>query len=440
MLRLLLALVFSSTAPCAGSTPQGPGTTLVSGPYCRQLSALPSSLVSVQSSDGAVMVRSLLRADGQVVRCSLVRDQPSIRSFVEDCLHQGLVARAGDLRQHWAADRAACLNFLSRTPDAILGPSAEDARWSPDAGKQPRTDNAPAPRRTKRGFTYPGTLWCGAGNIADTYDHLGEFSETDKCCREHDHCAHVIYPFSSSYGHRNLRLHTLSHCDCDAELKKCLRRVNDTSSRIVGQAFFNVLEVPCFDLTYEEQCVERFWYGWCKRYGHVLVAVPRESVLYDYGGDLIDETDTEMKPGLSSPSASPPWTGATPDPPGQPSTLGQVIHAAEDLLKVMATVTQSSAHGHLPGAAAGEKGARRATPSPAKARGGRRKGGKARRDERGKGGRERARAKLAVKPPTHCRRVWTRRFATRRRTTSLRLRAAAGAMKLPTVTLRIPWI
>ena len=44
-------------------------------------------------------------------------------------------------------------------------------------------------------------------------------------------------------------------------LKACLRRVNDTSSRVVGQAFFNVIGVPCFDLAYEEQCAERHWYG-----------------------------------------------------------------------------------------------------------------------------------------------------------------------------------
>uniref|UniRef100_A0A452I5K0 Phospholipase A2-like central domain-containing protein n=1 Tax=Gopherus agassizii TaxID=38772 RepID=A0A452I5K0_9SAUR len=40
----------------------------------------------------------------------------------------------------------------------------------------------------------------------------GEHRETDECCREHDHCQHVIHPFTSKYGYRNLRWHTISHC------------------------------------------------------------------------------------------------------------------------------------------------------------------------------------------------------------------------------------
>ncbi|XP_053941131.1 protein PROCA1 [Cuculus canorus] len=145
-----------------------------------------------------------------------------------------------------------------------------------------------APGRPRRGLTYPGTLWCGAGSNADAYEQLGEHRDTDRCCRDHDHCQHVIHPFTSRYGYRNLRWHTISHCDCDRRLKDCLRRVNDTASRVVGQAFFNVIQVPCFEFTYKEECVEPYLYVWCKAYNTVAIAVPREPVLYEFGGELID--------------------------------------------------------------------------------------------------------------------------------------------------------
>ncbi|NXW85591.1 PA23 Phospholipase, partial [Alopecoenas beccarii] len=83
----------------------------------------------------------------------------------------------------------------------------------------------------------------------------GEHRDTDRCCRDHDHCQHVIHPFTARYGYRNLRWHTISHCDCDRRLKECLQQVNDTASRVVGQAFFNVIQVPCFEFTYKEECV-----------------------------------------------------------------------------------------------------------------------------------------------------------------------------------------
>lgn len=50
-------------------------------------------------------------------------------------------------------------------------------------------------------------------------------------------------------------------CITLCSLKACLRKVNDTASRVVGQAFFNVIGVPCFEFAYEEQCAERHWYG-----------------------------------------------------------------------------------------------------------------------------------------------------------------------------------
>ncbi|XP_054143482.1 protein PROCA1 [Melozone crissalis] len=160
----------------------------------------------------------------------------------------------------------------------------------------------PGRPRARRGLTYPGTLWCGAGSNADSYEQLGEHRDTDRCCREHDHCQHVIHPFTARYGYRNLRWHTISHCDCDLRLKQCLRRVNDTASRAVGQAFFNVIQVPCFEFTYREECVEPYLYVWCRAYNTVAVAVPREPVLYEFGGELIDRAARPRGVPLS-----PPW-------------------------------------------------------------------------------------------------------------------------------------
>ncbi|KAG8590416.1 hypothetical protein GDO81_006758 [Engystomops pustulosus] len=170
------------------------------------------------------------------------------------------------------------------------------------------------------------------------FSHLccrtGEHKETDSCCRTHDHCEHVIHPFTSSYGYRNFLWHTISHCQCDTQFKDCLRRVNDTASRVVGQAFFNVIQVQCFEFSVTEQCVERHWYGWCKKYKNITVAVPRESGLYDYGGDLIDKpVQTKDEEPSQPPSLE--------LPPGQP-TLGQVMQATEDLLKIMVTISPTT--------------------------------------------------------------------------------------------------
>ncbi|XP_026992772.2 uncharacterized protein proca1 isoform X1 [Tachysurus fulvidraco] len=210
-------------------------------------------------------------------------------------------------------------------------------------------------RRSKRGFTYPGTLWCGAGNIADNYDQLGEFAETDRCCRTHDYCPHVIHAFSSKYGFTNFKWHSISHCDCDNAMKQCLRAVNDTSSRVVGQAFFNVIEVPCFEFSLEEQCVERHWYGVCKRYEKVPVAVIRESMPYDFGGIEVIDVLTVAPPKIKlseidegkkeesqrSESTTQSSTSGSKNPPLEEPSLTNVVTAAEDFIKVLATVSTS---------------------------------------------------------------------------------------------------
>ncbi|XP_075054296.1 protein PROCA1 [Mixophyes fleayi] len=307
-------------------------TLLLSGVMCGVLGlpALQSSL-DVQScallsfhdlhtqhqvTDGKELVISTWDSRRQLVSCSVDVDKETVSSFLTRCRRERRDAEWDSGYGGFAEAKMACFIHLRVDPSRQIGDSTEQHS------------------RVKRGFTYPGTLWCGAGNNAEKESDLGEHKETDTCCRTHDQCEHVIHPFTSSYGYRNFRWHTLSHCQCDNKFKECLRNVNDTASRVVGQAFFNVIQVQCFEFTYKEQCVERHWYGWCKKYKNETVAVPRESGLYDYGGNIIDQP---AKPQDRDPT-QPPSVEVSPEQP----TLGQVIQATQDLLKIMVTVSPST--------------------------------------------------------------------------------------------------
>ncbi|KAK1899735.1 Group 3 secretory phospholipase A2 [Dissostichus eleginoides] len=255
--------------------------SMLNGTFCAKMSTVRESFL-YQVSDGAEVVRSFVSPAGKLVNCSVTVNQMQVKSFMHECRLGRKEQRAGQqLETRFARMNEAklmCREFKER---------------SERSGRERGDDSAlqdQVLKRSKRGFTYPGTLWCGAGNMADNYDQLGDFAETDSCCRIHDHCPHVIHSFSTNYGHTNFKWHSICHCDCDNALKACLRNVNDTSSRVVGQAFFNVIGVPCFELAYEEQCAERHWYGMCKLYKKLPIAVLQEAVPYDFGGiDVIDK-------------------------------------------------------------------------------------------------------------------------------------------------------
>ncbi|XP_044131198.1 group 3 secretory phospholipase A2 [Bufo gargarizans] len=136
--------------------------------------------------------------------------------------------------------------------------------------------------RYRRSWIMPGTLWCGAGSTAENFTSLGEFSRVDRCCREHDHCSPQIQAFEFQYGIRNYRLHTVSHCYCDQRFRQCLHALNDTVSTLVGIMFFNILEMPCFSLREEEQCVEWHWWGGCKKNGSVPKAELQKPEIFNY--------------------------------------------------------------------------------------------------------------------------------------------------------------
>ncbi|XP_055374843.1 phospholipase A2 phaiodactylipin [Condylostylus longicornis] len=96
------------------------------------------------------------------------------------------------------------------------------------------------------GFIYPGTKWCGPGNMANDYNDLGRYTEEDKCCREHDLCPETLTPGECRRGLCNTGTFTRSHCDCDAKFRRCLQAVNTEVANTLGAVFFNVVQITCF--------------------------------------------------------------------------------------------------------------------------------------------------------------------------------------------------
>ncbi|XP_035514010.1 group 3 secretory phospholipase A2-like [Morone saxatilis] len=146
-------------------------------------------------------------------------------------------------------------------PDA---PCALVSSSAPELTRRRRSDGTEAKSRRKRSWIFPGTLWCGTGSKAVGYDQLGMFESTDRCCREHDHCLHVIPAFTRNYGVFNSKFFTVSHCDCDQRFRQCLLGANDTIASMVGYSFFSILQVPCFELEEQRRCTEMYWWGMCK--------------------------------------------------------------------------------------------------------------------------------------------------------------------------------
>ncbi|KAK7830067.1 hypothetical protein U0070_003522 [Myodes glareolus] len=127
----------------------------------------------------------------------------------------------------------------------------------------------------------------------------GDREDTDRCCWKHQQCA--VHPFSDC-GHHEQHMHTVRHCNCESRLKDCSEKTNSSSSRDVGptcsrEGDYNTIHTPCFELIPEEECVERIWYSWCKRYRPLSVAVIHHphSIHHTYRTDDLTEEEVEVE-------------------------------------------------------------------------------------------------------------------------------------------------
>ncbi|XP_049819242.1 phospholipase A2-like [Aethina tumida] len=109
-------------------------------------------------------------------------------------------------------------------------------------------------------FIYPGTKWCGAGNIADNNSDLGLHRDTDKCCRTHDMCPDIIGGHQTKYNLTNPSFYTRLNCDCDKEFYKCLKSVNSRVSTQIGHIYFTALGTQCYENQYPVQECSKYTY------------------------------------------------------------------------------------------------------------------------------------------------------------------------------------
>ncbi|XP_055369303.1 group 3 secretory phospholipase A2 isoform X2 [Betta splendens] len=154
--------------------------------------------------------------------CSWSDDAAVVRDYVSLCRER---------TQDFSDQPDGSFNLEPRHVDQCVPlPSPEVSGREGGAGSRPaRSVDAPATGeesevrtrpRVKRAFIVPGTLWCGSGNKAPSYEDLGVFADTDSCCREHDQCKHTILSFHSQFGVFNTNIFTMSHCECDGRCKE----------------------------------------------------------------------------------------------------------------------------------------------------------------------------------------------------------------------------
>lgn len=103
---------------------------------------------------------------------------------------------------------------------------------------------------------FPGTRWCGTGDVARSSNDVGIFSLTDTCCRAHDACPEFINAGEDGRGLKNTGIFARSHCSCDEEFHRCLHETRSLISTKIGMTYFDILQPQCFKLEYPvKRCI-----------------------------------------------------------------------------------------------------------------------------------------------------------------------------------------
>uniref|UniRef100_A0A8C9S0F4 phospholipase A2 n=1 Tax=Scleropages formosus TaxID=113540 RepID=A0A8C9S0F4_SCLFO len=288
---------------------RSPDAAVAAAAFCHWTSgsapAAPVAHTFLRRSAGALrLFHSTWTEDGSLVDCAVI-DRPDVAErYWSECRGERAArfSDAPDRRVNVSrllALESTCVN----APGGGDGPTqrekrdlgADDQSRSTDDRAEDRpgsgSEFGSRLRRQKRAWIFPGTLWCGMGNKASSFEDLGLFEQTDGCCREHDYCKETISSFETNYGLLNRNFFTVSHCDCDRRFRQCLLGVNDTISNTVGYTYFNILKIPCFFLKPTMQCTQMSWWGKCNVSQVSPLAILRDAIVYNstHPSEEVDE-------------------------------------------------------------------------------------------------------------------------------------------------------
>ncbi|XP_046384815.1 phospholipase A2-like [Ischnura elegans] len=107
-------------------------------------------------------------------------------------------------------------------------------------------ENEDSVNSQSRQIIFPGTKWCGDGNISMHEEDYGYFEESDRCCKDHDYCPDFIAGGEMKYGLHNDAFYTRLHCDCDQQFYDCLKKTNFIVSDEIGFTYFNAIGTKCY--------------------------------------------------------------------------------------------------------------------------------------------------------------------------------------------------
>ena len=152
---------------------------MLNSTLCAKMSVIGENYL-YQVSDGVEEVRSVRDPAGKLANCSVTVNQMQVKSFMHIC-RLGLKDQTTKLEHfkasfaHLADAKANCQEFQRNTERkrVVKNMNAQPILEQKDERVNSASNKDKVLSRSKRGFTYPGTLWCGAGNIADDVHQLG---------------------------------------------------------------------------------------------------------------------------------------------------------------------------------------------------------------------------------------------------------------------------